>query len=281
MLPLPWPFDTRYMQLALGAGLVIGVCAPLIGSFLVQKRLSLMGDGIGHLAFAGVAAGSLAGVWPTAAALAVAIVGALSIEWLRGRGQAGDLMLALFLYSGVAAGVVLLSRDGSLNKSVGYLFGQLLTIEVEELWLIIGVGALIVAAVGFAGPALFALVIDEESARVAGLPVDRLNAMLAVLTAVTIVAAMRVVGLLLVAALMVLPVASGQQLGRSFRATVAWSVVVGAASVVLGLAAARAWALAPGASIVLVAAATFAATGVLPRGRRAAVSLLGADGGPG
>jgi len=281
-LALPWPFDARYMQLALAAGLVIGVCAPVIGAFLVQKRLSLMGDGIGHLAFAGVAAGSLVGVWPTAAALVVAVIGALSIEWLRTRGRAsGDLALALFLYSGVALGVVLLSRDGSLNTSVGYLFGQLLTIDTSELWVIAGLGAVIVGTVGVAGRALFAVVLDEESARVAGLPVDRLNAMLAVLTAVTIVAAMRVVGLLLVAALMVLPVAAGQQLGRSFRSTVFWSALVGALSVVLGLTAARAWALAPGASIVLAAAGAFVVTSGLGRRRRGASALLGAAARPG
>ena len=282
MLPLPWPFDARYMQLALAAALVIGVCAPLIGAFLVQKRLSLMGDGIGHLAFAGVAAGSLADVWPTATALAAAVGGALAIEWLRTRGKAsGDLALALFLYGGVAAGVVLLSRDGSLNRSVGYLFGSLLTIDTGELWLIGALGLVIVGAVWVAGGALFAVVLDEESARVAGLPVDLLNALLAVLTAVTIVAAMRVVGLLLVAALMVLPVATGQQLGHSFRATVTWAACVGAASAVLGLVAARAWALAPGASIVLIAAAAFVATAALGRRRRPAPALLGGAPGPG
>src|SRR4249919_1678917 len=110
-LPLPWPFDREYMQLALVAGLVIGVCAPLIGVFLVQQRLSLMGDGIGHLAFAGVAAGLLLEVWPLWTALLVAVVGALAIEWLRSRGRTtGDLALALFFYGGIALGVVLVSR---------------------------------------------------------------------------------------------------------------------------------------------------------------------------
>src|SRR5688500_6360349 len=102
-LPLPWPFDREYMQAELAAGLVVGLCAPLIGTFLVQKRLSLLGDGIGHVAFAGVAAGLLAGVWPIWTALIAAVVGAVTIEWLRSRGRAsGDLALALFFYSGIA-----------------------------------------------------------------------------------------------------------------------------------------------------------------------------------
>ena len=270
---MPWPFDTQWMQLALGAGLIVGVCAPLIGAFLVQRRMSLMGDGIGHLAFAGVAMGSLLDVAPLGAALVVAVVGAVAIERLRARGRAsGDLALALFFYSGIALGVVLRSRDGSLDASVlKYLFGAILTVQASELWTVAALGAVIVAAVLLAGRALFAVVLDEESARVAGLPVDGLNVLLAVLTAVTIVAAMRVVGVLLVAALMVLPVASSQLISRSFRATVLRAVGFGVIAVVIGLTLARLWALAAAATIVLVAAAEFAVTSVLaPRVRRGA-----------
>lgn len=260
-LPLPWPFETQYMQLALGAGLVVGVCAPLIGAFLVQKRLALMGDGIGHLAFAGVAAGTLVGAAPLAVAMAVSAVGAVAIERLRTRGRAsGDLVLALFFYSGIAAGVVLLSRAGSLNASVAYLFGRILTISPAELWQVIVLGVVVVVAMGMMGRALFAVVLDEESARVAGLPVDGLNTALAILTAVTVVAAMQVVGVLLIAALMVMPVASAQAVSRSFRATVLWAVVFGAGSVVVGLIAARAWDLAAGATIVLSAGMAYALT---------------------
>jgi zinc transport system permease protein len=110
------------------------------------------------------------------------------------------------------------------------------------------------------GRALFALVVDEEAARVAGVPVERLNTLLAILTAVVVVAAMRVVGVLLVAALMVLPVGASQQLARSFKGTVALAVGIGVASVILGLAAARVWGLAAGGAIVLVASIGFAAT---------------------
>jgi zinc transport system permease protein len=267
-----WPFDREYMQLALVAGLVVGACAPMIGIFLVHKRLSLMGDGIGHTAFAGVAAGLLLQVWPIWTALLVAILGAVGVEWLRTRGRtSGDLALAVIFYGGIAAGVVLTGLAGSLNAGLlAYLFGSILTVTRADVLVVLGLGAVIIGTVLVAGRALFALVVDEEAARVAGIPVAALNLTLAVLTAVTIVAAMRVVGILLVAALMVLPVGASQQISRSFRGTLVLSMAVGMASVVLGLVAARLWGLAPGGSIVLVTLAAFlgaSVTGAV-RGRR-------------
>jgi zinc transport system permease protein len=269
-LPLPWPFDREYMQLALASGLAVGACAPLIGTFLVQKRLSLMGDGIGHMAFAGVAAGLLMGVSPLWAALIVAVAGAVTIEWLRLRRRAsGDLALAVFFYTGIAAGVVLTGLAGSLNSGVlTYLFGSVLTVSPSDAASICVLGALIVAAMAAIWRALFAVAMDEEAARVAGLPVDALSLGLAALTAVTVVAAMRVVGVLLVAALMVLPVGSAQRVARSFGATLRWSVIIGMGSVLVGLAVARTASLAPGGTIVLVAAGAFVATAAVDLGRR-------------
>lgn len=260
MLPLPYPFDREYMQLALVSGIAMGASAPLVGAFLVQKRLSLMGDGIGHLAFAGVAAGLLLDVWPVATALAVAVVGALTIERLRGRGRvSGDLALALFFYGGIAGGVVLAGASDRFDATVlSYLFGSILTVSAADTWTVVALGLGVLATMAVMGRALFAVVLDEESARVAGLPVDALNAALAVVVAVTIVAAMRVVGILLVAALMVLPVASAQVLARSFKSTVGLAMGIGVAASVVGLGVARQWGLAPGGTIVLVAAGTFA-----------------------
>ncbi|HJP65881.1 MAG TPA: metal ABC transporter permease, partial [Actinomycetota bacterium] len=258
----PWPFDRQYMQLALVAGLVVGASAPLIGAFLVQKRLSLMGDGIGHLAFAGVAGGLALNVAPVWVALGVAVVGAVAVERLRARGRAsGDLALALFFYSGIAAGVVLTGLAGSLNANIfSYLFGSILTVQTSDVWIVVALGGTILATLALTGRALFAVVVDEEAARVAGIPVDVLNTILAVLTAVVIVAAMRVVGILLVAALMVLPVGASQQLTGSFRRTVLAAVGIGLGSVVVGLMAARVWGLAAGGTVVLVAAGAFAVT---------------------
>ena len=124
------------MQLALGVGLVVGACAPLVGAFLVDRHLSLLGDGIGHLAFAGVAAGLLLSISPIWTALVVAVVGAVLVEWLRTRGKAsGDLALALFFYGGIAAGAVLASRaatNGITVNIVPYLFGSILTVTDDR-----------------------------------------------------------------------------------------------------------------------------------------------------
>ena len=262
LLPLPWPFEREFMQYALIAGLVVGVCAPLIGVYLVQQRVSLLGDGVGHLAFAGVAAGLLLEVWPMWTALVAAVLGALAVEWMRSRGRTtSDLALALCFYGGIALGVVLASRAGDGSVAIlPYLFGSILTITASDVRTVVLLGIGIVATVVVFGRVLFTMVVDEESARVAGIPVGLGNAVVAVATAVTVVAAMRVVGVLLIAALMVLPVASGRVLARSFRTTILWAAGIGAVAVVVGLTAARAWGLAPGGSIVLVAVAVYLAT---------------------
>jgi zinc transport system permease protein len=266
-LTLPWPFDREYMQLALGVGLVVGACAPLVGAFLVDRHLSLLGDGIGHLAFAGVAAGLLLSISPIWTALVVAVVGAVLVEWLRTRGKAsGDLALALFFNGGIAAGAVLASRaatNGITVNIVPYLFGSILTVTPADLAVVAAIGVVIVITVVLAHRAWFAIGLDEESARVMGLPVNGLTALLAALTAVTIVAATRIVGVLLVAALMVLPVAAARLLARSQTRTLGIASAVGVASVILGLGAARIWGLAPGGTIVLTSAVIFAVTSVL------------------
>jgi len=279
--PLPWPFDRSYMQLALVAGVIVGATAPLIGVFLVQKGMSLMGDGIGHVAVAGIGASLLMGTSPTWTALVVAIAAALLIEFLRSRGSAtGDLALALVFYGGIAAGVVLASRSATNTNLQPYLFGSILTATANDVWTIVALGAGIAVAMAIAGRALFAVVLDEDSARVSGIPARALNALLAVLTAVTVVAAMRIVGVLLVAALMVLPVATSRMLARSFRGTLVLAVAVGVGSAVLGLVAARQWALAAGGAIVLVTAALFALASIVAGARRAGAQADSILSGP-
>jgi zinc transport system permease protein len=265
-LPLPYPFDREYMQLALAASVLVGGAAPLVGSFLVQKRLSLMGDGIGHVAFAGVAAGLLFAVWPVWTALVAALIASLGIEWFRARGRiGGDLALALFFYTGIAAGVVLMQRAGSLNASaLSYLFGSVLTVSRADTITMGVLAVVIVVTVLFTWRALFAVVFDEQAAVVAGLPVTALNFGLAALTAITVVAAMRVVGLLLVSALMVLPVGAAQRFVPSFRGTLVIGSLLGVASAVVGLAIARVASTAPGGTIALVAAAAFAISSAIP-----------------
>ena len=148
-LPLPYPFDRDYMQLALVAGLVVALCAPLIGAFLVEKQLSLLGDGLGHLAFAGVAVGLLLAVSPLWAALVVTVVGALALEYLRSRGQ-GDRAISCSPCSSTAASPrARCSRAGPPRRAqsvnvLPYLFGSILTVTPDDVWLIVALGAVIV-----------------------------------------------------------------------------------------------------------------------------------------
>ncbi len=278
---LPWPFDRSYMQLALIAGIVVGATAPLMGVFLVQKGLSLLGDGLGHVAVAGIGAALLFNTSPTWTALLFAVIAALVIEWLRARGNAtGDLALALVFYGGIAAGVVLASRSATNTNLQPYLFGSILTATASDIWTVVALGAVIVVAIGFTGRALLAVVFDEDSARVAGIPARSLNTLLAVLSAVTVVMAMRIVGVLLIAALMVLPVATSRLLARSFRGTLIGAVGVGVLSAVLGLWAARQWALAAGGAIVLVTAALFSLASLIAGVRKAGAQADSLLSGP-
>jgi zinc transport system permease protein len=249
--------DLEFMRLAFGAGIVVGLLAPAVGFFLVQRRLSLIGDGIGHVAFAGVALGYLLDLPLVLTALAVSIVGALSIETLRARrGAAGDQALALVFYTGIAGGVVLVSAAGALNVNLfAFLFGSILTVTRDDLAVIASLGAAALIAIALLYRALVAVVVDEEGARVAGLPVGWLNALTAALAAVTIAVSMRVVGILLIAALMVLPVVAAGRLAWSMRSTIVLAMGIGLASVLAGITIAYYADLPPGGTTVLVAAA--------------------------
>jgi zinc transport system permease protein len=251
--------ESEFMRLALGAGAVVGVLAPAVGFFLVQRRQSLVGDGIGHVAFAGVAAGILLDVSPILTALVAAVLGGIAIELLRSRGgTAGDQALALVFYTGIAAGVVLVSAAGALNVDLfQYLFGSILTVTRTDLVVIAALGAVGLATVGLLYRALAGVVVDEEGARVAGVPIGTLNIAVAALAAVTVALSMRVVGILLVAALMVLPVSAASRIAWSMRSTLLLSMGIGLASAVAGLTISYYADLPPGGTIVLAAAAGF------------------------
>jgi zinc transport system permease protein len=262
-------FDSEFMRLAFAAGAVIGVLAPAVGFFLVQRRMSLVGDGIGHVAFAGVALGLLLDISPVLTALVAAVVGGIAIEWLRARKHAaGDQALALVFYTGIAGGVVLVSLAGSLNVNLfQFLFGSILTVTRQDVVVVALLGAGGLAAIALLYRALTAVVLDEEGARVAGVPVARLNVAVAVLAAVTVAVSMRIVGVLLIAALMVLPVSAGMRIAWSMRSALVLSLGVGLFSVLVGLTFAYYADLPPGGTIVLVAAAAVLAATLVGRVR--------------
>lgn len=264
-----------FMRQALLAALMVGFAAPLVGVFLVQRRLSLIGDGMGHVALAGVAVGVLTGTAPVLTALVAAIGAAVAIEVIRARGRTNaDVALAVMFYGGIAAGVVLISRSSSSTPAnlTAYLFGAILTTSTGDLWVFATLAVLVLAVTFLLRPWLFAVANDEEYARATGLPVTALNVALAVLTAVTVVVSMRVVGLLLISALMILPNATAQLLGRSFASSVRWAVVVGVVCSVAGVVASFYAGTPSGGTIVLLAIAVFvvAAAAVAIRSRYAA-----------
>jgi zinc transport system permease protein len=252
-------FESEFMRLAFGAGAIVGVLAPAVGFFLVQRRQSLVGDGIGHVAFAGVAAGILFDVSPVLTALVFAVVGGIAIELLRSRGgAAGDQALALVFYTGIALGVVLVAHAGALNVNLfQYLFGSILTITRSDLVLIAALGAVGIATIALLYRAFAAVIVDEEGARVAGVPIGSLNVALAALAAVTVALSMRVVGILLVAALMVLPVSAAGRLAWSMRSTLVLSMAIGLGSALVGLTVSYYADQPPGGTIVLVAATVY------------------------
>src|SRR3990170_3192777 len=252
--------DYGFMQRALLAATLIGLTAPSVGVYIVQRRLALIGDGMGHIALAGVAVGVLTTGRPVLTALAAAVAGAVAVELVRARGRtSGDVALAVLFYGGIAAGVVLISQapGGTPANLNAYLFGSITTTTSSDLavFAVLAVAVLTVT-IGLA-PRLFAVSNDEEYARAAGLRVLGLNLLLAVMVASTVVVSMRVVGLLLVSALMVVPVATAQLLTTSFRGTLLLAMAIGLVVSVGGVATSYYADTPSGGTIVLLAIGLF------------------------
>ncbi|MFI8365802.1 metal ABC transporter permease [Streptomyces sp. NPDC085466] len=251
--------EPAFMQRALLAAVLVGITAPAVGIYLVQRRQALMGDGIGHVAMTGVGLGFLMSANPVWMATLVAVAGAVVMELIRAYGKTrGDLALALLFYGGMAGGVMLIQVGGGSNANLlSYLFGSLSTVSTEDVTAISVLAAFVVLVTVGLRKQLFAVSQDEEFARVTGLPVRLLNLLIAVTAAVTVTVAMRVVGLLLVSALMVVPVAAAQQLTKSFRATFVLSVVTGITVTLAGTITTYYADAPPGATIVLYAIGVF------------------------
>jgi zinc transport system permease protein len=256
-----------FMHRAFAVGAVTAVICPAIGVFLVPRRLSLIADTLAHVALAGVAVGLLLGVSPSLGALVVTLLGAVGMERLRARGALqGDAALAVFLSGGFAVAVVLISLARGFNADLfAILFGSILTVSPADVWLIVALGAVVCATIGLFYKQLLAITLNEDLARTSGVPVTGLNLLLTVLTALTTVVAMRMVGVLLVSAMIVIPALTGFALGRSFRKATAIAILVALASVVLGLIAAYYLRLAAGGAVVLVALGIFAVVSLAKR----------------
>jgi zinc transport system permease protein len=254
-----------FMQRAMLAAVLVGVAAPLVGIYIVQRRLALIGDGLGHVALTGVALGLLTSRSPVLVALVVSILGAVAIEVVRARARtSADIALALLFYGGIAGGVVLISKapGGTASTLNAYLFGAITTTSAQDLLVFGLLAAVIVLVTVGLSRELFAVANDEDFARASGMPVTGLNILLASLTAATVVLSMRVVGLLLISALMVVPVATATLVTHSFRGTLILAVAIGLAVAVSGVALSYTWDTPSGGTIVLLAIALFGATAV-------------------
>lgn len=249
----------EFMQRALVATTVVCAVAPVVGTFIVQRRQSLVGDGMGHVAFAGVGLALLLAVHPLIGALTMTLVAAAVLVRLQRGGLGGDLSLALIFYGGIAVGFLLASRAGvGFASLLGFLFGSALNLSWGEVAAVVALSALVLAlVVALFGP-LAAMAFDEEAAHVGGVPTGGLVLALTALVGLIVVGGMQAVGLLLVSAMMVVPVAAASQLARSYRGTMTLASLVGAGSAVAGLLIAFYADYTPGASVVLTAIACYA-----------------------
>lgn len=253
-------FAYDFMLRALAGAVIVGVCAPAVGVFLVQKRMALIGDGLGHVALTGVAFGFITNISPLWTTLLATALGAVAVELIRRKGRtSGDAALALLFYGGIAGGVFVTAlASGKTNADLqSYLFGSLLTTTAEDVWVIGALGVILLATMLLLRPWLAAICHDEEHAAVSGLPVQTLNLLLAVVTAVTVSVAMRAVGLLLVSALMVVPVVTAQQVTRGFATTMYAAMAMGLVTSAAGVFTAGVLNVPPGAAVVLLAVALF------------------------
>lgn len=252
-------FQYDFMVRAFEAGIAIGIIAPLIGMFLVVRRYSLMADTLAHVSFAGVAIGLLLQINPIISAIGLSVLASFGIESLHNRRRIfGESVLALFLSGSLAVAVVIISLAKGFNSNLfSYLFGSISTVSVTDLWVTLALAVAVFLAVVLLYKELFFASFDAELAEANGLPVKVLNLTIVMLAAVAVALSIRIVGVLLIGALMVIPVISAMQFGRGFRTTLLLSVAFSLVSVVAGLFASYYFNLASGGAIVLVALGFF------------------------
>jgi zinc transport system permease protein len=233
--------------------------APVIGTFLVAKRYSLMADTLAHVSLAGVALGLYLGIYPLFTSIIVAVVAAVVIDRLRAaRHVSGETALAMFLSGGLAIAIVLISLAKGFNVDLfSYLFGSITTVKAEDLVVMGVLGTVVLTILTLFYKHFLYLSFDEEAAMVSGVPVARLNTVLMVLTALIVSLAMRVVGVLLIGALMVIPVVTAMQLRKSFQQTIFWAIGFSVFAVVAGLFASYYLNVASGGAIVVTALLLF------------------------
>ncbi len=248
-----------FMQRALVAAVLVGVVCSVVGTYVVLRRMAFIGAGISHSAFGGVALGYLLGLDPVGVAIPFCLATAMAIGWVSRRGRVSeDTAIGIAFASTMALGALFIGLKPGYNVDLfGYLFGSILAVSVSDLWLILGLGLGVILVVALLFKELLFISFDEEMAAVSGLPVRGLYFLLLGLMALTVIISIKIVGIILVQALLVIPAAAAHQLARSFGRMMGLSVAIGVVSGVAGLLFSYLWDLPSGASIVLTAGAIF------------------------
>lgn len=246
-----------FMQRALIGGSLIAILCSVLGVFLVLRRLSLIGDGLAHVTFGSVALAlffRLQSVYMTLAIIPVVLGSALGILKLAQKARIyGDAAIGMVSAIGIATGVLLASVAGGFNVDLfSYLFGNILSISSSELAIAAVLFFIVIAGVVMFYNELFASTFDEELAKSSGLDTDRINAVLVLLTALTVVLAMKVVGIMLISALLILPAVSALQIAKGFKAAIVSAAGIGVATVIGGISVSFVLNLPTGATIVLI-----------------------------
>ncbi len=249
-----------FMQRAFVAGILIALLCAVIGLFLVLRRMAMLGDGLAHISFGGVAAGMLFGIDPILSALVFSVLGAFGIQKLKQQKVYGDSAIAIFFSFGLALGVILISLSRGFNADLySYLFGSILAVREQDIILISLLGLGVLSTVYLFYKELFYITFDESSARASGLPVEKLDTLLVVLTSIIVVLSMQIVGILLVSSLIVIPASTALLLFKSFKKTIMGAIVIAITAVIVGLISAYYFNLAAGGAIVMVLVAAFSA----------------------
>lgn len=246
-------FQYTFMQRALIAGSLIGIICPLIGVFIVLRRMSLIGDSLSHVALSGVLVGIITNIYPIFTAILASIIAAISIEKLRKNYEKyAELSIAIVLSLGIGISVILIGLAKSINFDLmGYLFGSITTVLSKDLLVIFLLSIFIIFFVKFLYKELFYITFDEESARLSGIPIKTINTIFIIIVAITITLSMRIVGALLVSSLMVIPVACSMQVAKSFKQTLFFSVTFAQISIFIGIISSYYLEIAPGGTIVV------------------------------
>lgn len=230
-------FQYGFMVRAFLAGTIVAIIAPLIGNFLVVRRLSLVADTLSHVALTGVAIGLLLGIDPLVTTIIATVVTAYTIEEIRSSEYvSAESILAMILPGGLALALILISLANGFNTNLfTYLFGSITTVTQTDIWVIFALGVAIGGILLFFYREFIYTSFDEVSARTSGVPVKLFNHIFMILIALTVSVAMKVVGALLIGALMIIPVITAMQVVKGFKASIIASIVVACISVFIGL----------------------------------------------